>query len=74
MTTTSAFMQVRTLARQLPPEEKLYLLHDLTLQLIQQSPARSIPAERGPLPIFHLSTWPNGLPVRREELYDERGR
>jgi len=68
--TPNALVQVRTLVRQLPLREKLYLLYDLTLQLIQQSAARSIPAERPPLPIFHLDTWPSDLPLRRAELYE----
>jgi hypothetical protein len=66
--------QVRTLVRQLSFQEKLYLLNDLTMQVVQQSAAATpVPKER-PLPIIHLATWPNNLPLRREELYDDRGR
>lgn len=71
---TNTLVQVRDLVRQLPLHERLYLLYDLILQLIHPSTARLVPTERPPLPVFHLDTWPSDLPLRREELYDERGR
>jgi hypothetical protein len=72
--TTEAFMRVRDLVCQLSLQEKLYLLNDLAMQAIQQSTARAPVAELPPLPAFHLDRWPSDLPLRREELYDDRGR
>ena len=72
--TTEAFMRVRDLVCQLSLQEKLYLLNDLAMQAIQQSTARAPVAELPPLPTFHLDRWPSDLPLRREELYDDRGR
>lgn len=71
--TTDQLAQVRELVRQLSFQEKLYLLNDLTMQVIQQS-TKAAPAAARPLPSIHLATWPNNLPLRREELYDDRGR
>lgn len=72
--TTDQLMQARELVRQLSFQEKLSLLNDLTMQVIQQSAGTVTTGERQPLPSIHLTTWPNGLPLRREELYDDRGR
>ena len=70
---TDQLTQARTLVRQLSFQEKLYLLNDLTMQVIQQSAAATpVPKERS-FPIIHLATWPNNLPRRREELCDDRG-
>ena len=66
--------QVRTLVRQLSFQEKLYLLNDLTMQVIQQSASATPAPKVRPLPIIHLATWPSSLPLRREELYDDRDR
>jgi hypothetical protein len=71
---TDQLTQARTLVRQLSFQEKLYLLDDLTTQVIQQSAAATPAPKEPPLPIIHLATWPNNLPRRREELYDDRGR
>jgi hypothetical protein len=72
--TTNQLAQARELVRQLSFQEKLYLLNDLTMQVIQQSTtATTAPAIR-PLPSIHLTTWPTDIPLRREELYDDRGR
>jgi hypothetical protein len=71
---TVQLTQARTLVRQLSFQEKLYLLDDLTMQVIQQSAAATPAPKERPLPIIHLATWPTNLPRRREELYDDRGR
>jgi hypothetical protein len=70
--TTIALTQARTIVRQLTLQEKLYLLQDITAQLVQEtsSPVRSRPA----FPIFHIAEWPTDMPTRREDLYDDRGR
>ena len=71
---TDQLTQARTLVRQLSFQEKLYLLNDLTMQVIQQSAAATPAPKERPLPTIHLATWPNNMPLRREELYDDRGR
>jgi len=66
--------QARTLVEHLSFQEKLYLLNDLTRQMLQQT-ATSVPASASQsLPTIHLATWPEVLPLRREELYDDHGR
>lgn len=72
--TTDQLTQARELVRQLSFQEKLYLLNDLTMQVIQQSTTAATAAASRPLPSIHLTTWPTNLPLRREELYDDRGR
>jgi hypothetical protein len=72
--TTDQLAQVRELVGQLSFQEKLYLLNDLTMQLIQQSAKGAPPVEQRPLPSIHLTSWPNDLPLRRKDLYDDRGR
>jgi hypothetical protein len=72
--TTDQLAQARELARQLSFREKLYLLNDLTMQVVQESTAVATNAEPGALPSIHLATWPDNLPLRREDLYDDRGR
>jgi hypothetical protein len=71
---TDQLVQVRTFERQLSFQEKLYLLNDLTMEVIQQSAAVTPTPKERPLPIIHLDMWPNNLPLRRQELYDDRGR
>lgn len=66
--------KARDLVRQLSFQEKLYLLNDLTMQVIQHSnPPASTQASQ-PLPSIHFEHWPHDLPLRREELYDDRSR
>lgn len=65
---------IRTLVRQLSLQEKLDLLQDLTTQVIQEATPGTIGGEPAPLPGVHLDHWPDDLPVRRVELYDDRGR
>lgn len=71
--TTSALTQARTIVRQLSIQEKLYLLNDITAQLVQA--ATSSPATSRPVfPVLHVAEWPADLPMRREDLYNDRGR
>jgi hypothetical protein len=71
--TTTALAQARNIVRQLSVQEKLYLLNDITAQLIQESaPSSSHP--NAPFPVFHVAEWPTDLPTRREELYNDHGR
>ena len=71
--TTTALTQARTIVRQLTVQEKLYLLHDITAQLVQET--TSNPATSRPVfPILHIAEWPSDVPMRREDLYDDRGR
>lgn len=72
--TIDQLSQARELVRQLSFQEKLYLLNDLTMQVIQQSARPAAEFVPRPLPSIHLATWPAYLPLRREELYDDRGR
>ena len=30
--------------------------------------------QRKPFPVFHVGPWPEDLPLRREEMYDDDGR
>jgi hypothetical protein len=72
--TTDQLTQAREFVRHLSFQEKLYLLNDLTIQVIQQSTAGITKSALPILPSIHLATWPDHLPLRREELYDDRGR
>jgi hypothetical protein len=74
MMTIEQLTQVRELVRQLSLQEKLSLLNDLTMQLIQQTATVGMAPKQQPLPSLHLASWPHDLPLRREELYDDRGR
>jgi hypothetical protein len=70
---TDEFTQVRNLVRTLSLQEKLYLINELTMQIIQQSAAAGARPQQ-PLPTIELDSWPDDLPLHRKELYDERGR
>ena len=70
--TTAALAQARAIVRQLTVQEKFDLLNELTTQLVGES--MSTTQERPPFPVLHLDHWPNDVPLRREELYDDRGR
>jgi len=71
--TTTALAQARDIVRQLTLREKLYLLNDITAQLLQESTSRSA-QRQAPFPVFHVDQWPDDLPLRREDLYNDRGR
>jgi hypothetical protein len=71
--TTKTLTQARNIVRQLTVQEKLYLLNDITAQLIQET--TSTPATSRPgFPVFHIAEWPTDMPMRRGDLYDDRGR
>lgn len=72
--TTNLFTQTRSLMRQLTLQEKLLLLNDLTTQLVQQTVKTRLSSELTSLPTIKIDHWPEDLPLRREELYDEHGR
>jgi hypothetical protein len=64
---------VLTLARRLAPLEQARLIAELAPQLAQAletQPAVSVQ----PFPVITVGTWIEDLPLRREELYDDRGR
>ena len=71
--TATALTQARTIVRQLTVQEKLYLLNDITAQLVQATTSSPITSRPG-FPIFHIAEWPTDMPIRREDLYDDRGR
>ncbi len=71
--TTEALLQARNIVRQLTIQEKLYLLNDITAQLVQAS-AFPGPSPHPAFPVFHLTEWPADVPIRREDLYNDRGR
>ena len=64
--------QVVDLATQLPPADKLQLIERLVPQ-IARALQSGTPAA-APFLVTTISAWPPDLPMRREELYDERGR
>ena len=64
--------QVFDLATQLPPADKLQLIERLVPQIAQA--LQPGPPSAAPFPVMTISVWPTDLPMRREELYDERGR
>ena len=66
--------QVFDLATQLPPVDKLRLIERLAPQVAQTLEAGMPTVEPPPFPVISISAWPSDLPMRREELYDERGR
>ena len=71
--TTEELLRVRDIVRQLTIQEKLYLLNDITAQLVQAS-AVSDTSVRPAFPVFHVAPWPTDIPIRREDLYNDRGR
>ena len=71
--TTPTLIEARNIVRTLTLQEKLYLLNDLTAQLVQES-TRNVAQQRPVFPVLHLDEWPNDVPQRRKELYDDRGR
>ena len=71
--TLTALTQARAIVRQLTVQEKLYLLNDITAQLVQATTSGSVTSRPG-FPIFHITEWPTDTPMRREDLYDDRGR
>lgn len=71
--TTTTLTQARNIVRQLSVQEKLYLLNDIATQLVQESTAvRRSP--RPAFPVFHVAEWPEDIPIRREDIYNDRGR
>ena len=64
--------QVFDLATQLPPADKLQLIERLVPQIAQALQPGT--PSTAPFPVISISAWPTDLPMRREELYDERGR
>jgi hypothetical protein len=71
--TTTALTYARTIVRQLTIQEKLYLLNDITAQLVQAATSNPVTA-RPSFPVFHVAEWPTDMPMRREDLYNDRGR
>ena len=71
--TTPALTQARNIVRQLTVQEKLYLLNDITAQLVQAATSNPVTARPG-FPVFHIAEWPTDMPMRREDLYNDRGR
>ena len=71
--TTEALLQARSIVRKLTIQEKLYLLNDITTQLVQASTATDTSARQA-FPIFHVAEWPTDVPTHREDLYNDRGR
>jgi hypothetical protein len=71
--TSDHLTHVLNLVRQLSLQEQLYLLQDLTTQVIHEATPGTIGGQPTPLPRLHLDHWPDDLPVRRAELYDDRG-
>ncbi len=71
--TTEELLRVRAMVRQLTIQEKLYLLNDITAQLVQASAANTT-SVRPAFPVFHVAPWPADVPTRREDLYNDRGR
>jgi hypothetical protein len=71
--TTTALTQARNIVRQLTVQEKLYLLNDITAQLVQEATSHPV-LPRPAFPVFHVAEWPADMPMRREDLYDDRGR
>jgi len=68
-----ALTQTLEMVRRLSHQEKLLVLHDLASDLQKEG----VPAEgegAAPLPVIHLPAWPENLPLRRAELYDDRSR
>ena len=66
--------EVFDLATQLPPADKLRLIERLVPQVAHALEAAHPTNEPPPFPVISVSAWPSDLPMRREELYDDRGR
>jgi hypothetical protein len=73
MMTHTTLIKAREIVRQLSTQEKLSLLNDITAQLMQEA-VLSTSAQQLPFPVLHVDSWPQDLPLRREDLYDDRGR
>jgi hypothetical protein len=71
--TTPELTHARAIVRLLSFQEKLYLLNDITAQLVQEAASSSL-AARPSFPVFHVAEWPADIPMRREDLYDDCGR
>ena len=71
--TTPDLTRARAIVRQLTVQEKLYLLNDITAQLVQAAVDSSTITRLG-FPVFHVDEWPADVPMRREDLYDDPGR
>lgn len=59
--------------RRLSHEEKLLVLHDLACDLQKES-ALAEGDGVAPFPVIHVPVWPDDLPLRRADLYDDRSR
>ncbi|MFP4394221.1 MAG: hypothetical protein ACLFTI_03070 [Anaerolineales bacterium] len=64
--------EVRTLVHRLSYREKMRLLSDLATDLFRESVTESVAPDA--FPVLHLNRWPEDLPLRRSELYNEYGR
>lgn len=71
--TITALTQARTIVRQLTVQEKLYLLNEITAQLVHET-SSSPATPHLDFPVLHTAEWPTDIPMRREDLYDDRGR
>jgi len=71
---TDELIRVRQLLRHLSFQDKLYLLNDLTMQVISERTNNAVPPKREPLPTIHLPQWPDNLALRREDLYNDHSR
>lgn len=63
---------VLALARRLTPSDQARLIAGLAPQLVNV--LESPPTTSSPFPVITVGTWVDDLPLRREELYDDRGR
>ena len=64
---------VLTLARRLTPPDQARLIAELAPQLAQVLESWPTVGIQ-PFPVITVGMWVEDLPLRREELYDDRGR
>lgn len=69
VTVHPTFEEMLDFARRLSPRQKARLIAELAEELAQSQQKAQIP-----LPVISEGTWPDNLPLRREELYDDSGR
>jgi hypothetical protein len=63
--------QALTLVRRLSLADQLRLIGLLAPRVAHDL---ELPRDLPPFPVIEGGTWPDGLPLRREELYDDDGR
>ena len=63
----------RLIVQSAAPDDVAPGVHRAVL-VIDEGTVRRQEKVRSPLPVLHVGSWPADIPLRREDMYDERGR